>query len=306
MDEGDIPWKGVPSASDAWPFALDIAKFEARRAVGQMARNLLGIYGHYAATHETPPANITLLYARAAKYHSEMTNQVLKELVAEARAGGASWSEIGAALDVGATAAQKRFGKGLTGDEVTQLQKEAFVVLHSEYMEFTRDEETEYLLESVDGATPAERVFYAFARIKQAHEQFEALSEEIDSNVDAHLIAGTLIKIRDIMFSLLSALLADPEQWEAVSSWSAAPVTAAESNYFTPAAYLYWSMQQVILANDYIIEALAESKTDFGATLRLYLEAKQVIDQIMFVMMRDDIHAILPRVTEDGEPLGGG
>lgn len=87
MDEGDIPWKGVPSASDAWPFALDIAKFEARRAVGQMARNLLGIYGHYAATHETPPANITLLYARAAKYHSEMTNQVLKELVAEARAG---------------------------------------------------------------------------------------------------------------------------------------------------------------------------------------------------------------------------
>lgn len=194
----------------------------------------------------------------------------------------------------------------MTGDEVTQLQKEAFVVLHSEYMEFTRDEETEYLLESVDGATPAERVFYAFARIKQAHEQFEALSEEIDSNVDAHLIAGTLIKIRDIMFSLLSALLADPEQWEAVSSWSAAPVTAAESNYFTPAAYLYWSMQQVILANDYIIEALAESKTDFGATLRLYLEAKQVIDQIMFVMMRDDIHAILPRVTEDGEPLGGG
>src|SRR5690348_7683430 len=98
----------VRCESDAWPFATDIGLFEARRAVGQMARTMHALW----LLSDKPPDE-PLVYLRTAKLLSKTIKEVSGDLVAEARARGASWAEIGKALEVGGTAAQKRFGAGL-------------------------------------------------------------------------------------------------------------------------------------------------------------------------------------------------
>lgn len=50
---------------------------------------------------------------------------VQADLVAEARAQGISWARIGDALRVGRTAAQKRYGRGLSQERKEQLEREA-------------------------------------------------------------------------------------------------------------------------------------------------------------------------------------
>jgi hypothetical protein len=51
-------------------------------------------------------------------------NSVLRDLVVQARCDGLAWAQIGDALGVGLTAAQKRFGQGLTRERVNQLDQE--------------------------------------------------------------------------------------------------------------------------------------------------------------------------------------
>jgi hypothetical protein len=50
---------------------------------------------------------------------------VQADLVAEARVQGISWTRIGTALGVGRTAAQKRYGQGLSQERQDQLEEEA-------------------------------------------------------------------------------------------------------------------------------------------------------------------------------------
>ena len=59
---------------------------------------------------------------------------VQADLVAEERAGDRSWTRIGTALGVGRTAAQKRYGRGLSEERQDQLEQEAQAA-----MEWARD-----------------------------------------------------------------------------------------------------------------------------------------------------------------------
>ncbi|MGH7642032.1 MAG: hypothetical protein ACRENX_03300 [Candidatus Dormibacteria bacterium] len=62
-------------------------------------------------------------------------DRVQADLVAEARSDGISWTRIGIQLDVGRTAAHKRYGQGLTPERRDQLERETIAAI-----EWARDE----------------------------------------------------------------------------------------------------------------------------------------------------------------------
>jgi hypothetical protein len=68
---------------------------------------------------------------------------VQADLVAEARVRGVSWTRIGDALEVGRTAAQKRYGRGLPRERKDQLERETRAVMEwaRDVSEGERDEE---------------------------------------------------------------------------------------------------------------------------------------------------------------------
>ncbi|MFD5735130.1 hypothetical protein ACFWIY_20210 [Streptomyces sioyaensis] len=67
-------------------------------------------------------------------------DRVLREVIAQARTGPHlySWAEIGEALGVGRTAAQKRFGEGLTRRHIEALRDELYEAIKSIRAELDR------------------------------------------------------------------------------------------------------------------------------------------------------------------------
>lgn len=74
------------------------------------------------------------------------------DLVAEERARGISWTRIGTALGVGRTAAQKRYGRGLSEERQDQLEQEARAAMEwaRDAVEDTADQEADHPSFEVD------------------------------------------------------------------------------------------------------------------------------------------------------------
>lgn len=96
------------------------------------------------------------------------TDDVLAELVAESRSEGVSWTQIGRALGVGRTAAQKRFGHWPSEEQERLLDHEADQLIdHCQdvLVDDEADEETlrearrtlEQLLQRLEDADPPDR-----------------------------------------------------------------------------------------------------------------------------------------------------
>lgn len=70
---------------------------------------------------------------------------VQADVVAEARCQGISWTRIGTALGVGRTAAQKRYGRGVSREREDQLEREARAAMEwaRDVVEDGRDEESD-------------------------------------------------------------------------------------------------------------------------------------------------------------------
>jgi hypothetical protein len=96
----------ISCTSFLWIYASDPREFEARRAIANIARR--ESMGVNDLSPPSDPVEI-LSYIEACKDLSEAISRVLQSLVGEARSRGVRWEEIGNALNVGATAAQKRF-----------------------------------------------------------------------------------------------------------------------------------------------------------------------------------------------------
>lgn len=115
-DPQRTPWPGSPCTSHLWPLSSALAVFEARRAIGQLARDLPkaevpedtnggpeGVPNIALGRHDA------LDYISATLRMKAAIDTVLPELVAQAVAEGKTWREIGAALGVGKTAPQKQY-----------------------------------------------------------------------------------------------------------------------------------------------------------------------------------------------------
>ena len=119
MATDDETAEAVSCTSYFWPYiASDMAGFEARRAVTHLARN-----SKSGTTVKSSTIDDMLPYVRAANEIAEAASVALRDVVADVRRHGASWADVSAQLDVGATAAQKRFGR--PGKESVPIDAEA-------------------------------------------------------------------------------------------------------------------------------------------------------------------------------------
>jgi hypothetical protein len=290
----DPRWPGVPCESDAWPFAIDISVFETRRAIGQLVRTASSI-AKLADPEKLRTANPALLYLAAAHSLSRQMGSVMADLVSEARARGSSWVEIGEALDVGDTAAQKRYGKGIASERYLQLAEEAFVIdFVARSASAGSDEEIDEVLEELAGTTPAERVQYSFEIIRGTLSEFDAIKEELKKDEpDATLVWRRLFNVHEKNTLLVTTLLVDPEQWRAVAEWSGHPSSPDEANYHSPASYIYLVMRQAWLVAFWTAFSLREDEPDFGQVMEQFTKANEVTKQMTYILMRDDVNRAL-------------
>jgi hypothetical protein len=290
----DQRWPGVPCESDAWPFAIDISVFETRRAIGQLVRTASSI-PKLADPEKFRTANPALMYLAAAHSLSQQMDNVMADLVSEARARGSSWVAIGEALEVRDTAVQKRYGKGITPERYLQLAEEAFVI---EYMVRSAsgapDEGIDEYLEELAGTTPAERVQYAFEIIRGALSEFDAAQDELKKDEpDATAVLRRLFNVHEKNALLVTTLLVDPEQWRAVAEWAGHADSPDAANYHSPAAYIYLVMRQAWLVAFWTAFSLREDGSDFEQVMKQFTKANNVTTQMTYILMRDDVNSAL-------------
>jgi hypothetical protein len=274
----------VRCESDAWPFAGDIALFEARRAIGQLTRSF---YALYLLADQRP--SVPALYLGSAKVVSETLNDVTADLVAEARARGASWAEIGKALEVGATAAQKRFGKGISPRRLEDRKFEAFAVRHASEASAGPYAGPKELLEELEGTTPADRLRYAVELFVGIDSLLAAAERELKkASPNGDELIRLMWTVKDKVIRVIETVISDPAQWQAVPTWSGRAVNPDAANYHCPTAYWYFAMRQLCLATILIV-GMFDPTVDFNRHLEYFMWIRHVIRQIMLVLGRLDI-----------------
>jgi hypothetical protein len=286
----------VVCESDAWPFAADVGLFEARRAIGQLARTTPW---KHSPRHLSPP----IVYLRLAKYVSDTIREVTKDLVAEARARGTSWADIGGVFDIGATGAQRRFGKGIDPSRLQAMASEKAVIRQSNEAiasSFRGYEDViAEAMEDLDGTTPAERFSYALSLILGIDATFTDVEAELERDQpDSSRLTDHLFVLKNKIITLHQTLLVDPAQWDAVVTWSDQTRDPDAANYHAPAAYWYFVLRQIWLAMFPIIGALGPDM-EFHERIELLMKARPIIRQIMMVLSREDIRFPQPDSSEE-------
>lgn len=126
---GESSWGGKSCMSYLWPYTAGHAMFEVRRAItNYTGGGLHSTYDpgefHISLTDGPPELSDLLVFVKAADSIARAAGDVLKEVVAEARANGATWQQIGEALGTNRKAAHKRFQDGLPERRLNELLDE--------------------------------------------------------------------------------------------------------------------------------------------------------------------------------------
>lgn len=114
------PWPATSCTSWFWPFAVDGAHFEARRAIANLTHGLRHLYPDPFIAGDLDDI---LRFVKAAEALRDGATQALADLVAEAIAKGATWKQVGACLKVNKQAAHNRFGKGIPSARLERLTR---------------------------------------------------------------------------------------------------------------------------------------------------------------------------------------
>jgi hypothetical protein len=124
---GGSPWKGVSCVDYFWPFTASNQDFEVRRAIGQLVYGLRYLKGpNISALRSGGDVDLSdvLQVVKAADSIHRAATGALNEAVAEAIARGATWKQVGDSLGILRTAAQKRFGKGVSARRQLEIRDE--------------------------------------------------------------------------------------------------------------------------------------------------------------------------------------
>jgi hypothetical protein len=247
--------------------------------------------------------NPAIPYVSAAKHLRDVVNDVVADLASEARARGASWVEIGKAINVGGTAVQKRYGAGLSSERLTQLSYEALVVRKtSEIMTADADEALNELLEELDGTTPADRIRYALGVMRGLLQVFDEAQGELDKEeVDGVRLWDFFSAIHAKQINLVSTLVPDVEQWRAVADWAGQPESPDSANYHSTDAHIYLAMRHLWLGAIWTGYAVVNEDPDVGTAIEFFHRAKGLMEQMASILMRDDVQDALPREEYEAE-----
>jgi hypothetical protein len=291
----------VPCESDAWPFSGDLALFEARRAVGQLVRTMTSLIP------SRDPIVVTYIFATNVILDT-LRDEVLPELVAEARSLNVPWAEIGEALGVGDTAAQKRFGKerdssradrAIWDAKVAQLTGD--IAMRDMY---GSDESLKAdMLEDMSGTTLAERMRYSFKLISGAYRAFKEAEEDLNrppEERDYDKFITLLTAAHNKTLLLAKTVLPDPEQWMAATALAEQPIGPDSAHYYAPATYIFYTLRQVMLASIYSMLALDEG-IDFEKKMQFFGAANGRLEAAMLILSRADVQSALENELNDDD-----
>ncbi|MER6004922.1 hypothetical protein ABT120_40680 [Nonomuraea angiospora] len=280
----------LPCGSDGWPFHGDPRMFEARRAVGQLVRTMGGM------TNAPGPEVLDYIHA-ADSIASALQEEVLPELVAEARAGGVPWADIGRALRIDDTEAQRLFGNRPDPATAGMADQARQVVRQSNSLvagDMASSEAAEFRSE-VEGSAPVESLRHGMGLLVMAHLAFEdAEAECVPPAPNYDRFVKHLTTARDRVMGAMDALLFDPANWKAVSEWAGSvPLAPDTSHYAAPATYIYFAFRQVLLAGNYSTRALSP-RVAFDERMDSFTLAKAHVQFAIHAMNRFDVLAALP------------
>lgn len=125
------PWMSYADPCWAWPVDEVGAEYFGREDALDQAIVVAAVRGCLMHLQASFPDKRLLSLADELRRAVEA---VQADLVAEVRVQGISWTRIGTALGVGRTAAQKRYGQGVSHERQDQLEEEAQAA-----MEWARD-----------------------------------------------------------------------------------------------------------------------------------------------------------------------
>jgi hypothetical protein len=289
--EKSTSWPGTPCESDAWPFMPNLADFEARRAVGQLARTIQGPFLDARNLDLSNDFDTIALYIYSANVLLCSMRDALNDLVAEARARDVSWTMIGKMLGVGKQAAHNKFHNGVQEERLELLKECSKVTQLTGQAAAGPYEGVDEALEDLQGTTPADRIKYSFKLISGAHHAFVELEAELlHESRDRDQIAGAIWKIKNKLLLLSLTIIPDPAQWDAVIEWAEQPSDPSSANYYAPATYIYYSMQQIQLLSRLIGQAL-DVRDDFNTLISFIGQARGVLNNLIFTLGRDDVQA---------------
>lgn len=236
-------WPGTPCDSSAWPWSRSLATFEARRAIGQMVRS------HFDCVSDRRfSGDVIVAYLRVADELEAEIEDIRADLVAEARARGLTWDEIGQPLKITGRGAQKRFGQGLTPERLTLMREEAKVVNATKRVGMHAVPED---LEELEGTTPTERLNYMRTIVDGMRRDFDDLMKEMVSDAPVLDKMLRLVHSFDERLPVLSTLAFDRELWD-VAGRVGQPVDPDDSHYCAPATYLYLALRLTMTATLWI------------------------------------------------------
>jgi hypothetical protein len=285
--------------SDAWPFCANPVLFETRRAVGQAVRTAFDFLPGDAVT-----SGVLKYIAVAKAIEGELHDRVLPELVAEARASGVGWDDIGKTLGIGDAAARKSFETRLVPDRKDLPAMEDQVVkLSNQILAGRYDDSTDWaeLREDLGDTAPRERIKYAVMLMHGAEKSYKIAEDELalpPAERDQERFLSALSSANQEIMTLVLAVTGDLEQWAAIQEWGAEPESPDAAHYHAPAAYIFYAMRLVMLAGRYNVKALTPGLA-FEARVPLFRTAHQILETSMMVMMRRDAAAVISTVIRD-------
>lgn len=286
-EERNIPsWPGARCDSDAWPYSSDIEVFEARRAVGQLARTFGGALNPPGlGDSDVDPA---LRYIRAVDLLEAALKVVRQDLVAEARTRDVTWEQIGLARGTSKQQAWNEFHAGLSTARLGRLGDEAFTsavaVEAANPREIPQD-----VAARLDGATPADRMNYlACQAVDTLSEIREVLSPDGLACEDS---LGALKATGHRIQQLGRLVTADYAMWQAVASRSGRPEHLDQANYYAPATYLLHVMRLLLLAWARVPGEECEDVEQYRWSV---VEVGRIYAAVVLILDRVDVGSVVP------------
>jgi hypothetical protein len=281
-------WPGVPCNSDAWPYSSDVPVFEARKAIGQLARTFgSGLDPSGIDGSEVDP---TLRYIRAVGLLEVALDDIRKDIVAEARTRGVTWEQIGLARGTSKSGAWNDFHEGVSTQRLGRLRDEA--VNSALAAEVAKPREIPAgIAAELDGATPADRMNFL---ARQALETFGEIDDLLSPDGGAqaredelHALRAAGRKVRRVG----KLVTADHAMWKAAIDWSGQPEGIDQANYYAPATYLLHVMRLLLLTWVRVPDEKCEDVERHRAGLA---EVSRIYASMALLLERADVSSVVP------------
>lgn len=287
-EQSNRGWLATPCHSDAWPYSSDVPVFEARRAVGHLARTFGVGLNPSGLDDDDSDADPSLRYIYSVRLLEVALETIKHDLVAEARTRGVTWDQIGRALDTKRAGAHNRFNSGISAGRLDELRDEAWISRLAAEVAKPRPV-PRGVVDDLSGATPSDRLNYlgrqAIEIISDIRDR-DLLSEPTSED-RLEAMKAVARKVR----RLGMVVTADHAMWKAVMASAGQPKHVDQANYYAPATYLLHVMRMLLHAWAILPDEDCTDVARFRAGLD---EASRIYSHMFLILERVDVSSVVP------------